>query len=161
MLNIYQSIGILSSGFAIICAINYVYLKYFKENFNNKELKNNIMGCVFIIFGVLKIVNLDKFVSIFRKYDIISKQSIYYAYAYPFIEIVIGLSYLNKYKPYTTNIITIALMIISIISVSLSINNGDKLRCGCLGSFLHIPLSYVTISENIVMLLMSMNLILK
>ena len=40
------------------------------------------------------------------------------------------------------------------ISVIISIIKGEKLRCGCLGSFFHIPLSYVTISENIVMLLM-------
>ena len=46
-------------------------------------------------------------------------------------------------------------MIISIISVVISMINGQKLRCGCLGSFLHIPLSYVTLSENVVMALMS------
>ena len=46
-------------------------------------------------------------------------------------------------------------MIISIISFAISMINGDKLICGCLGIFLHIPLSYVTLSENIVMTLMS------
>ena len=46
-------------------------------------------------------------------------------------------------------------MIISIISVLISISRGQNLRCGCLGSFLHIPLSYVTITENIVMIIMS------
>jgi len=46
-------------------------------------------------------------------------------------------------------------MIISLISVSISLYQGQNLRCGCLGSFFHLPLSYVTISENVVMLLMS------
>jgi len=47
------------------------------------------------------------------------------------------------------------LMLISIISVLISLVNGQKLRCGCLGSFFHIPLSYVTLSENIVMIMLN------
>ena len=49
-------------------------------------------------------------------------------------------------------------MITSLLSVGISMVKGQKLRCGCLGSFLHIPLSYVTISENVIMLLMASNL---
>ena len=122
---------------------------------NNKVLMNNVMGCIFIIFGLLKIVNLPKFVEIFNKYDIISKKIPGYGYIYPFIEIMLGIAYLKKYKLDKVNLTTILLMIISIISVLISMSKGQKLRCGCLGSFLHIPLSYVTLSENIVMGLMS------
>ncbi len=116
---------------------------------------NNIMGCIFIIFGLLKIANLPKFVEIFNKYDIISKKIPYYGYLYPFIEIALGIAYLKKFKLKKINLITIFLMIISIISVLISMIKGQKLRCGCLGSFLHIPLSYVTLSENVIMALMS------
>ena len=50
----------------------------------------------------------------------------------------------------------IPLMIISIISVSISLLKKQNLRCGCLGTFFHIPLSYVTISENVAMLALSL-----
>ena len=46
-------------------------------------------------------------------------------------------------------------MTISILSVTISIIKGDKLRCGCLGSFFHIPLSYTTLAENFMMIFMS------
>lgn len=118
---------------------------------------NNIMGSIFIIFGLLKIYNLEKFVEIFNKYDIISTKLSGYAYLYPFIEISLGIAYLKKYNLTKTNIITIFLMIISIISVTVSMTKGQKLRCGCLGSFFHIPLSYVTLSENLVMTMMSIS----
>ena len=78
-----------------------------------------------------------------------------YGYVYPFIELALGLAYLKRYKLDNVNITTIVLMIVSIISVLISMSKGQKLRCGCLGSFLHIPLSYVTLSENMVMLVMS------
>ena len=47
-------------------------------------------------------------------------------------------------------IFTIIPMIVSLIGVFLSLGKGVSLRCGCLGSFFHVPLSYVTVSENIV-----------
>ena len=153
MLSPTRSLIILLTGFTIISGANYLYLKN-TQQYSKKRLMNNIMGCIFILFGILKIVNLPKFVEIFNKYDIISKNIPGYAYLYPFIEIALGIAYLKKYKLKKVNLSTIFLMVISIISVSISMFNGQKLKCGCLGSFLHIPLSYVTLSENIVMGLM-------
>ncbi len=155
MLSPGKSFIILSFGFIIISTTNYLYLKKKKKESDFKLLMNNIMGCIFIIFGLLKIANLPKFVEIFNKYDIISKKIPYYGYLYPFIEIALGIAYLKKFKLKNINLITIFLMIISIISVLISMIKGQKLRCGCLGSFLHIPLSYVTLSENVIMALMS------
>ena len=112
------------------------------------------MGTLLILFGVLKLINLPKFVEIFSKYDIISQRFKIYGYLFPFIEIIIGILLIKGYKlQYIYSLIN-TLMIISIISVSISIVQGKELRCGCLGSFFHIPLSYVTIFENIYMLVM-------
>ena len=155
MLSPGKSFVILSIGFLSISLANYLYLQQTDDETNHKLLMNNIMGCIFIIFGVLKIANLPKFVEIFNKYDIISQKVPGYGYVYPFIELALGLAYLKRYKLDNVNMTTIVLMIVSIISVLISMSKGQKLRCGCLGSFLHIPLSYVTLSENMVMLVMS------
>ena len=155
MLSPGKSFVILSIGFLSISLANYLYLQGTDDETNHKLLMNNIMGCIFIIFAVLKIANLPKFVEIFNKYDIISQKVPGYGYVYPFIELALGLAYLKRYKLDNVNMTTIVLMIVSIISVLISMSKGQKLRCGCLGSFLHIPLSYVTLSENMVMLVMS------
>lgn len=155
MLSPVKSFIILSTGFIVVSLVNYLYLKQIDNERDHKLLMNNIMGSIFIIFGLLKIVNLPKFVQIFNKYDIISQKVPGYGYLYPFIEIALGIAYLRKYRLDAVNGSTIILMIISIISVIISMVKGQKLRCGCLGSFLHIPLSYVTLSENVVMGLMS------
>ena len=69
MLSPTKSFIILLTGFLSISAINYLYLLKTDKQYNRKILMNNIMGCIFIIFGLLKIVNLPKFVQIFNKYD--------------------------------------------------------------------------------------------
>ena len=161
MLNLYKSTLLLFTIFFSIFIINFYYTKYLYTNkkFNQKLLIKNYMGFIFIIFGLLKLYDLPKFSNIFSKYDIISKQFKYYAFIYPFIEIIIGFLMLKNIYIDKANCFVIILMIISLISVSLSIFNGLNLRCGCLGSFFHIPLSYITISENIIMLFMAINLL--
>lgn len=153
MLNLFQSAVILFSIFSSIWIGIKIYYK--KKNITNNEYKKIFIAITFILFGILKLYNLEKFSEIFSKYDIIAKYYKSYAYLYPFIEIIIGILILNKIS--LSNIFSYIniLMIISILSVIISMSKGQNLRCGCLGSFFHIPLSYVTLSENILMLLMS------
>lgn len=152
MLSNFYSLLLIICIFSIIYIINYSYL-YFYKNKDFSNLKNNIMGSILIVFGILKLYDIEKFMEIFQKYDIISKNIPIYSYAYPFIEIILGICFMYSFKLNKVKLITNLLMFISIISVSLSMIKGQTLRCGCLGAFFHIPLSYVTLSENIIMLL--------
>ena len=161
MLNLLQSFILLSLIFFSIFIITYLYTNNnYPQHSSKKVLLRNYMGLIFIIFGILKLYDLNKFVDIFSKYDIISNKYKIYSYFYPFIEIIIGILFLKNVKINITIFITILLMLISIISVLLSLFKGLNLRCGCLGSFFHIPLSYITLSENIIMLIMSIKYIL-
>ena len=74
MLSPGKSFVLLSTGFLLISLVNYIYLKQIDKETDHKLLMNNIMGCIFIVFGLLKIANLPKFVQIFNKYDIISQK---------------------------------------------------------------------------------------
>ena len=141
--------------FSSCYAVNYGYMYFQDEDIDHKELMNRVMGTIFIVFGALKIVNLKGFVKIFAKYDLVGKHSSVYGYMYPFIEILLGISFFYKDYRMKSYILTIILMIIGLVGVFLSMRKGVSLRCGCLGSFLHVPLSYVTVSENIVMLAMA------
>ena len=153
MLNKTQSFFLILCIFIIIYILSDFYTKNIDyENFNNKIL--NYMGFIFFIFGLLKLYDIHKFSKIFNKYDIISQKINLYSYFYPFIEIIIGILLIKNYQIENLIKIIILLMIISISSVLISLYKGKELRCGCLGSFFHIPLSYVTLSENIIMLIM-------
>ena len=157
MLNAPYSLLLILLLFAACYAVNYGYLYLQKDGveIDDKELMNRFMGTIFIVFGTLKVVNLKGFAKIFAKYDLVSKHVYVYGYLYPFIEILLGISFFYKDYRMKSYIFTIVLMIVSLIGVFLSMGKGVSLRCGCLGSFFHVPLSYVTVSENIAMLAMS------
>jgi len=135
--------------------VNKYYLyKFISETSGESKniLKRNFMGTILILFGILKLYDLPKFAKIFQKYDVISNKIPQYAFLYPFIEILLGIALFKKYRLEKINKIISFTMGISIISVILSLIKGQELRCGCLGSFFHVPLSYVTLSENLMML---------
>jgi hypothetical protein len=154
MLNKTQSFFLILCIFIVIYIFSDFYTKNVENDteFNNKI--SNYMGFIFLSFGFLKLYDIHKFVTIFNKYDIISQKINLYPYLYPFIEILVGLALINNYQMIHFIKLIIALMMISIGSVVVSLYRGQELRCGCLGSFFHIPLSYVTLSENIMMLVM-------
>ena len=156
MLNSKHSLILISFIFISVFLINYIYIKISKKD--TKNIKTNFMGSILTLFGLAKLYDLKKFSNIFQQYDIISKYIPIYSYIYPFIEIILGIHYIKNKNINVINKFTISIMLISIISVCMSLYLGQTLRCGCLGSFFHIPLSYVTLSENILMILMGYNL---
>jgi hypothetical protein len=104
----------------------------------------------------LKLYDIHKFSNIFQKYDLISKILPIYSYIYPFLEIFLGLNLILKKNLIMTKIITKNIMLISIVSILISLYNGENLRCGCIGTFFNVPLSYISISENLLMLYLMM-----
>ena len=58
------------------------------------------MGLFFLIFGALKLIDYEMFVEMFRMYDPWSKRWDWYAWAYPFIEILLGMLYWRPFLNY-------------------------------------------------------------
>lgn len=144
-----------------IYLFNLWYSRHFynKKKERNRALMSNVMGSVFLVFGLLKLVNLGGFVTVFSRYDLLSQRFSTYGYAYPFVELALAASLLYKPTAFTYAAV-ICLMGVSLVSVFVALAKGVELRCGCLGSFLHIPLSFVTITENVLMLGMAVYLLL-
>lgn len=121
------------------------------------------MASFFIIFGGFKIIKWKGFVKAYREYDILAKKSILYAYLYPLIEISLGLSYLFSFKPLLTNIVTLIIMLIGSYGVWIKLKQKEIIPCACLGVVFKIPMTKVTLFEDLLMAGMSsvmiMNLI--
>jgi hypothetical protein len=78
---------------------------------------------------------------------------------YAFIELALGLAYATGFQPILTNIITFAVMLVSIIGVLQSVLNKRKIKCACLGAVFNLPMSTVTIIEDALMIAMSAGMI--
>lgn len=117
------------------------------------------MGLLLCQFSMLKLFSVPKFAEGFQKYDLIAKRLPIYAYCYPFIELGLGLAYLSWVEPLITNAIMVAVMGIGTIGVFRALRAGLDVRCACMGTILDVPLSTVTLTEDIGMGLMALMLL--
>jgi hypothetical protein len=86
---------------------------------------------------------------------VLAKRAPVYGYIYPFIELALGLAFLTGWNPTFTNWATLIVMGFSSIGVMQSVLNKQKIRCACLGAVFNLPMSTVTIVEDLLMVAMS------
>lgn len=120
---------------------------------------SNFMSGFFIVFSFFKFLNLKAFAESYAMYDLLAMKVPIYGLIYPFIELGLGILYLTHYQPFTTNIITIIVMGFSSIGVIKSVLDKRKIRCACLGSVFNLPMSTVTIIEDLLMVGMAILMI--
>jgi hypothetical protein len=123
--------------------------------FDGPRAMARFMGGFFFAFAYFKLLDIRRFADAFAGYDLIAARSRAYALAYPFIELLLGAAYLSGFQPMATNAITLAVMTISTLGVLRSLVAGRKVRCACLGAVFQLPMSYVTLAEDVLMAAMA------
>jgi cation transport ATPase len=112
---------------------------------------NTFMAGFFLVFSFFKLLDLKGFANSYAMYDLLAKRLSVYGLIYPFIELGLGLAYLLHTNPLLTNIATIVVMSFSSIGVVKSVMNKQKIQCACLGAVFNLPMSTVTIIEDLLM----------
>ena len=113
------------------------------------------MAGFFIVFSFFKFLNLAGFAESYAMYDVLAKRVQAYGLVYPFLELFLGAAYLTNFEPTITYIATIFLMSFSSIGVIQSVLDKRKIRCACLGAVFNLPMSTITIIENLIMVVMA------
>jgi uncharacterized membrane protein len=124
------------------------------NGFNWMLYMMDFMGIFFLVFGLFKLIDLKGFVMGFQQYDFIARRFPAYGYAYPFIEIGLGVLYLMGYMFLWQNILVVILATIGIYTAYKYTDHKDDIRCVCLGTMFDLPMTWVTLSENALMLVM-------
>ena len=109
------------------------------------------MALFFIIFSLFKILNLNGFKDAYRMYDVIAMRYPSYGYVYPFLELGLGALYLFALYPFATNMATLVLMSASAWGVYLKLRKKEKIMCACLGVVFKVPMTWVTLIEDLLM----------
>lgn len=128
-------------------------------NFGLDTLMNNFMGGFFVIFSLFKLLSHKEFAEAYASYDIVAARSRAYALAYPFIELLLGVCYFAGIYPVLTNTITLVLMAIGSFGVYNALKSKRKIQCACLGTVLKLPMTKVTLIEDVTMGLMALVMI--
>lgn len=118
------------------------------------------MAGFFISFSYFKLINLDGFAESYSMYDIVAKRFRGWGYIYAFTELALGFAYLTNFNPVLTNLATLLVMSVSLIGVLQSVLNKRKIQCACLGAVFNLPMSTVTIVEDVHMIVMSIIMLL-
>ena len=113
------------------------------------------MGFYFLFFGALKALNWNRFAQAYRRYDSIAKDSELYALLYPAIELSLGALFLSGTGVLATSLFTMLLMTQKAYSVTRKLAEGGEVQCACLGGFFSIPVTHITLIEDIGMALMA------
>ena len=132
-----------------------VLKSFFNYQLNSSIIMSDFMGFFFLIFGLFKISNLQNFAQAYAEYDIISKHFFAYGYIYPFLELCLALAYLTNWNPLVTNIGTLILMLIGACGVFIELDKGREIVCACLGIVFKLPMTWVTLAEDLLMALMA------
>lgn len=113
------------------------------------------MGGFFLVFGSFKLIGYENFVQMFPQYDVISQRYPIYKYLYPFIEVWLGVAYILDLVPYFRDAFTLAIMLIGAYGVAKGLAKRGNFHCACLGGIIKLPLSTVTLVEDLVMAVMA------
>lgn len=118
------------------------------------------MGTVLILLSVLKIANRSEFARAFSMYDVIASRSKFYARNYPFLELILGIAYVAGSYLVLVNMVTFLVMSIGAYGVGKKLAKGEKLMCACLGAVFKVPMTWVTLGEDVLMAGMALVMLL-
>lgn len=125
------------------------------ERFSIMLWMRYFMAGFFIVFAFFKLLNLTGFADSYRMYDIVAAKWKGWGFIYPFVELILGVLYLTNIVPYQTNLVTVIILGVSSIGVIKSNLDKKKIKCACLGDVFNLPMSTVTIVEDLAMVVMA------
>ncbi len=127
--------------------------------FSLTQLIINFMTGFFLVFAGFKLMDLKGFAEGYSTYDLLASRVKGYGYVYPFIELAFGLLMLAGYHPTWLLWSEFVVMAFSGIGVAIKIAKREPFTCACLGTFLKVPLTYVTLVEDFGMAILALVLI--
>ena len=151
-INTYQPL-LLIVGFilGISVLIQYPFL-----HFSPTLWMRHFMAGFFLVFSFFKLLNLSGFANAYGMYDIVAAKCKFWGYLYPFVELMLGILYLINIVPFYVNLTTVIVLGVSSVGVIKSNLQKKQIKCACLGDVFQLPMSTVTIFEDLSMVLMAL-----
>lgn len=109
------------------------------------------------LLAMLKLQDVEQFSSMFLNYDLLGRRFVPYAYFYPFAELAAGVLMLAGALHAVS--VPLALFIggVGAVSVFKAVYvEKRELRCACVGGGSQVPLGFVSLTENLMMLAMGL-----
>lgn len=125
------------------------------SSFDGNLFMRHFMAGFFVVFSFFKLINIRGFADSYRMYDWIAGKFPVWGLIYPFVELSLGVFYWIDAYPTITNWVTVVILGVSSAGVIESNLNRRKIKCACLGDVFKLPMSTVTIIEDLTMVAMA------
>ena len=109
-----------------------------------------------ILLGLQKLKDIESFSTMFLNYDLLAKRWVRYGYIYPFIETGAGILMTAMVATWVSAPMALLIGTIGAVSVFKAVYiDKRELKCACVGGDSNVPLGFVSLTENLGMVAMS------
>lgn len=106
-----------------------------------------------VLLGLQKLQDVEQFATMFLNYDLLAQRWVRYGYVYPFVETGAGLLMMAGVLTQLSAPAALFVASIGAISVFKAVYiDKRKLKCACVGGDSKVPLGFVSLMENLMMI---------
>jgi glutaredoxin len=109
-----------------------------------------------VVLALLKLQNVETFATMFLNYDLLAKRWVPYSYIYPFAEGLAGVLMVAGALTWLSVPVALFIGTIGAASVFKAVYvDRRELKCACVGGSSNVPLGFVSLTENLMMIAMA------
>ena len=109
-----------------------------------------------VMLGLLKLQNVESFSTMFLNYDLLAKRWVPYSYIYPYAEALAGVLMIAGALNWLSVPVALFIGTVGAISVFKAVYvDKRELKCACVGGSSNVPLGFISLTENLMMIAMA------
>ena len=106
-----------------------------------------------IVLSLLKLQNVETFSAMFLNYDLLAKRWVPYSYVYPYGEGLAGVLMIAGALEWISIPVALFIGTVGAISVFKAVYvDKRELKCACVGGSSNVPLGFISLTENLMMI---------
>jgi glutaredoxin len=114
------------------------------------------IGFSMVVLALLKLQNIESFATMFLNYDLLAKRWVPYSYIYPFAEGLAGVLMIAGALTWLSVPVALFISTIGAVSVFKAVYiDKRELKCACVGGSSNVPLGFISLTENLMMIAMA------
>lgn len=146
-------IAIFAVGFLMALAVSWAA---FETVFTLRALEW-FVAISMTLLGIQKLQDVESFSTMFLNYDLLARRWVRYGYLYPFGETLAGVLMIAGALVWISAPIALFIGTVGAVSVFKAVYvDKRELKCACVGGSSNVPLGFISLTENLMMILMGL-----
>lgn len=116
-------------------------------------LAEYVVAIAMTLLGLQKLKDIESFSTMFLNYDLLAQRQVRYGYVYPYAETLAGILMLAGALIWLAAPIALFIGTVGAVSVFKAVYiDRRELKCACVGGDSNVPLGFVSLTENLIMM---------